>query len=220
MENIKKKFRDLIVGGLSTIYDSSDEYKAAIIKIDYAAMDFLESAIRSCRIRDTFEMIYSPTHIFDVSAESEKTQSDFTFGFSEYDMSFFFSMSIKNPLYIKNLQDQFIIDFFKICNEYHVEYKSDHNETSGRSIFNKSIKSNIFRLFRNYTSDMLSEDGFNVYDNTLLGYFEKTWKYDSGNMDIDKIYNDISVLTKYFYKFNYHLWKAKCDDIKRSSFKS
>lgn len=217
MEKIKKVFRELIIDGLSNMYDSSEEYKAAIIRIDYAAMDLLESAIQSCKIKDKFKMQYFPTHIFNVSAESEKNQSHFTLGFSTHNMSFFFSTSIDNPLYIKNLQDQFIIDFFQTCNEYNVEYKSDHNETSGRSIFNKSIKSNIFRLFRNYTSDLLSEDGFHVYDNTRLGYFEKTWKYDLENMDIDKMYNDICVLMKYFYKFNYHLWKAKCNEEKRGA---
>lgn len=214
MEDIKKKFGELIKEGLNAIYHSSEEYKAQIIAIDYAAMDFLESAMQSCNVKDEFEMMYSPTHIFDVSTESKKTRTCFTFGFSAHNMSFFLSMDIDNPLYLKNLQDQFLVDFFKICNEYDVEYKSDHHETSGKSIFNKSIKSNIFRLFRNYTSDMLSEDGFRVYDNFRLGYFEKTWKYNPEDMNIDGIYNDICVLVKFFYKFNYHLWKAKCNDEK------
>lgn len=214
MKDVKSEFEKVIRDGLDTIYHSSEEYKAKIIEIDNAAMDFFESAIQSCNIKDEFDMMCSPTHIFEVSSESKKTRTRFTFGFSAHDMSFFLSMDIDNPLYLKNLQDRFLVDFFRVCNEHGIEYKSDHHETSGKSIFNKSIKSNIFRLFRNYTSDMLSEDGFKVYDNFRLGYFEKTWKYNLKDMNIGGIYNDICVLIKFFYKFNYYLWKAKCGDEK------
>lgn len=220
MKDVKNEFEKVIRDGLDAIYHSSEEYKAKIIDIDYAAMDFLESAIQSCNVKDEFELMYSPTHIFDVSAESKKTRTCFTFGFSPHYMSFFLSMDIENPLYLKNLQDRFLVDFFRTCNEYNIEYKSDHQETSGKSIFNKSIKSNIFRLLRNYTSDMLSEDGFKVYDNTRLGYFEKIWRYNSEGMNIDGIYNDICVLIKILYKFNYHLWKAKCNDEKNKGYQS
>nr|WP_302830065.1 hypothetical protein [uncultured Bacteroides sp.] len=217
IEKIKNKFVELIRTELNKATPSdSNKYKAAIFDIDYAAMDLLEAAVQSCNIKDEFEYSYSPTHIFSIDTQSTKTKSSYNFGFDMCSMKFYFNTYIENPLYVKNLQDDFILDFFRICNEYHIDYISDqHFGTSGKSIYNKSIKSNIFRLFRDYTTDLLSEDGFEVYDNALLGHFQKEWEYDYEQIDIDKLYNELCISMKYFYKFNYHLWKAKDNEEKR-----
>lgn len=222
MENniniIKARFVELIGKEFKNVHSlTTEEYKASIINIDYAAMNLLESAVESCNIKDKFEFFYSPTHIFNVSAESTKTQSSYDLGLDVCNMKFYFNTHIKNPLYLKNLQDNFLVDFFKTCTEYNIEYISDrHFGTSGKSIFNKSIKSNIFRLFRDYTTDLLSEEGFEVYDNALLGHFQKEWDYNYEQTDIDKIYSELCIAMKYLYKFNYYLWKVKNSEEKRS----
>jgi 2C-methyl-D-erythritol 2,4-cyclodiphosphate synthase len=72
----------------------------------------------------------------------------------------------------------------------------------------KTFKGNIYRLMRNYFL-FVTEEGFDI-KNFDLGFFSATWNFEK---DIETIYAELSLALKWFYKFNYQLWKI--DDLKK-----
>lgn len=189
--------------------DLETTYKLSM-QLENIGMDYLLAVAKSCKFKDTFEAFYTPGFL-DIQIKSTKTGSeyhlrhDYIFGKIE------FESYIDNPEYIKNLQDDFILEFFFTCSKYGFKYEDNCGGTSGKSIFNASIKSNIFRLFRNYTNYVVSnEEGLDVFQNVMFGSFKKEWVLgDEHPLDISQLHEELCIAMKYFYKFNYYLWKAK-----------
>lgn len=183
------------------------------MQLENAGLNYLLAIAKLCGFKDTFEAFYTPGNL-DVFIKSNKTGSEYHFRHNWMFHKLEFESHIDNPEYIKNLQDDFILEFFFNCNKYDFRYEDFYSGTSGKSIFNASIKSNIFRLFRNYTNDIVSnEEGLDVYQNTMLGYFKKEWDLDGEqSLDISQLHEELCIAMKYFYRFNYHLWKAKCSN--------
>lgn len=181
------------------------------IRLTKAGMSLLLKAADGCHFKDKFEAFYSYSYVLDVQIKSSKTDSDYIFGYDIIDGNLYFQAYIHNPEYIKNLQEKFLVEFFSICQRYGFKYKGQRSGTSGTSIFHNSIKSNMFRLFRDYTADVLGDPlGLDVYQHETLGYFEKKWGCTELNQDsMRQLYDELCMALKYFYRFNYNLWKAK-----------
>lgn len=218
IKDIQTDFVQLFNLYIKYMYSSKDNIKEEeiqkISKLSTVGMELLLVAADSCHFKDSFEAFYCPDHILMVEIKSIKNNTSYNLGYDWFYHKLYFQSYIENPQYIKNLQDDFILDFFSACKKYGFKYKDDNNGTSGKSIFHASIKSDIFRLFRNYTSDVLSEEGFDVYNNKFLGFFEKEWDFKEIT-SIQEIYDELCIAIKYFYKFNYHLWKAKTTEEKK-----
>lgn len=179
----------------------------------------LSIAAKSCHFKDEFEASYSLGLLLSSSIISKKTYTAYELNFNMYKGYLSFEAYIGDAEYLKNMQDDFYIEFFSACQKYGFEYDDGYGGTSGKSIFHKSIKSNIFRLIRNYTKKVITDkNGLDVFQYESLGKFRKVW--DCYNLDFEQMYNELCIAMKYFYKFNYHLWKAKDEELKKKSRKA
>lgn len=186
------------------------------MRLTKAGMNLLLNIAEECHFRDKFEAFYSHSFVLDTQIKSTKTDSVYFLGYDIKDGSIYFLSYIHNPQYIKNLQDKFLVDFFSRCQQHGFQYIGQRSGTSGKSIFHNSIKSNIFRLFRDYTADVLeSEEGLDVYQNCILGHFEKKWNCNMLDLEFaQQFYHELCSAMKCFYQFNYHLWKCQQSDKK------
>ena len=176
----------------------------------------LEQAILAANVKDKFEYSWSPAPFtISVYAQSLKTQAQYQFVFNHLDNTLHLESHIYNPYNLKNLQDGFLIEFFNICNTNNFSYKQNAFSPSAEKKYpdlHKTFKGNIFRLMRNYflfiSEYEINENSKQVQD-LDLGYFTADWDFTK---DIETIYSELCLAMKWFYKFNYTLWKI--EDLK------
>lgn len=169
----------------------------------------LQHAIKSSKIKDEFDFFWNTgPQVITVLAKSLKTKVDYSFFYDYHRNTLHFDSFINNPYNLKNLQDHFLIDFFKICEQNKFKYEQNSFSPNLEKKFpdlHKTFKGNIFRLMRNYFLLITDENRDNKED-LDLGYFSASWSFDK---DIDSIYGELSLAMKWFYKFNYNLWKIE-----------
>jgi len=172
----------------------------------------LEQALKSSRIKDDFEYFWhqGPQCII-VVGKSAKTSTAYEFFYDHWKNTLHFQSFIGNPYNLKNLQDGFLVDFFKVCEDNGFKYEENSFSPSLEKRFPdlyKTFKGNIYRLMRNYFLRITDEDA--DLANLDLGYFSASWDFQK---DVETIFAELSLAVKWFYKFNYHLWKI--EDLKK-----
>jgi hypothetical protein len=86
----------------------------------------LEHAVKSARIKDDFEYLWSPgVQTIMVVAESKKTGAGYEFYYDHWYNTLHFKSFIHHPYNLKNLQDGFLVDFFKVCEDNKFEYEQN-----------------------------------------------------------------------------------------------
>lgn len=97
-------------------------------------------------------------------------------------------------------------EFFNVCSDYNFLFlhNGPYYEKDITPEFNANYKSNIINLMHNYVSGMLLPE--KDRQNITFGNFQAVWNQSK---DIDTIINEMAIAFKWFYKFNYYLWKAE-----------
>lgn len=170
----------------------------------------LSASIKQANIHDTFEYYYSYGHVTSVDARSPKTGTSYELGYYHLNGELFFKTYIRNSYNLKNLQDDFLCNFFAVMEKYKFIYHDSH-PTECRNKYPdmfKHFKGNVFRMMRSYFMQ-ISEGYVNDY-NFELGDLEAVWDMSKY---MEEIYAELCVATKWFYKFNYQLWKI--EDLKK-----
>jgi len=174
-------------------------------KANSSMYEVLQFFVEANHFKDDFEYFHHVGYGLHVLAESKKTKVQYSFLFDRLTYDFSIECYIHNANSIKNLSDKFLTDFFTASEEYKFEFVE-------KSFFGKEVKAkyadlfmtfkgNIFRMMRNYFIGT-SENG--KVDE--LGNWEKSWSIDT---PIETIFSEGPIVLKWFYKFNYQLWKAK-----------
>lgn len=168
----------------------------------------LRSSIKKANIHDTFEYYYHLGPSIFIEARSAKTNTEYRLGFDFFKRELFFWTYIRNSYNLKNLQDNFLCNFFTVMDKYKFIYRDSH-PTECRSKYPdmfKHFKGNVFRMMRSYFMQ-ISEGPEGDFE---LGDLEVDWNMVKS---MDEIYAELCVATKWFYKFNYQLWKI--EDLKK-----
>jgi len=172
----------------------------------------LAHAVKSSKIKDQFEYFWHlGPQVIIIIAKSQKTDVDYEFFYDYRRNTLHFQSFIHNPYNLKNLQDKFLIEFFSICEQNGFKYEQNSFSPSLERKFPdlyKTFKGNIYRLMRNYFLLVTDED--RSTQDLDLGFFSASWDFDK---DIETIYAELSLAMKWFYKFNYNLWKI--EDLKK-----
>lgn len=117
-----------------------------------------------------------------------------------------FDTDIRNGKNLRHLPEDFLLEFFAILNQYNIQY--DQIEICVEAERNhpdlyRNKKGNLLPLMRNYYLN-------NAYGRECaLGMFEIVWDF---NRSLNDIFTEACIAMKWFYKFNYNLWKI--DDLK------
>lgn len=191
-------FHETISKYLNNEYNNINEIIRDLFKV-------FHEAINTCKFHDEFEFTYHIGIGLNLFAESKKTGCKISFGYDEARGSIFVDVDIENAYYIKNLQDDFLIELFSTCNKYNIVYKENCWNDNSNPIYHPSFKSNILRLYRNYTAEML-ENEEEAFSNYMIGSFEKEWIHPSG---VDYVFDELCIAIKILYRLNYLLWKQK-----------
>ena len=179
-----------------------------------SATKILENASKESKVKDSFKAYYYKPHITLVSLlKSEKLGSDYQLMYDSYNNQITFSTWIKNWENIKNLNDSFWSDFLEKSHKYNFKfgnYESTIYDNENAPEFKNKFKSINFNIMSSYISAMLHSK--EVRQNIGFGQLAITW---NSNHSPDKVIYEIGIAFKYFYKFNYNLWKAR--DIRRQN---
>lgn len=168
----------------------------------------LRTSIKKANIHDTFEYYYYFGPSIFIEARSAKTKTTYRLGFDFIKRELFFATCICNSYNLKNLQDAFLCDFFTIMDKYkfiYVDYQPNECRSKYPDMF-KHFKGYIFRMMRSYF--MQVSEG--CREDFGLGDLEAIW---NSSRSMDEIYTELCIATKWFYKFNYQLWKI--EDLKK-----
>ncbi|MFH6943479.1 hypothetical protein [Flavobacterium sp. FlaQc-50] len=174
------------------------------VNITYQIWDNL---IKLCKIKDDFLFYWSPSAVISVTAKSDKTDCHYMIGLDLFKRELYFDVSITNWENIRNLKDEFLTEFFDICTQNDFKFSPDSGPFYEKEItpeFNANYKSNIINIMHNYVSGMLLPE--KERGNISFGRFVAVW---DSSKDMETILNELQIAFKWFYKFNYNLWKAE-----------
>lgn len=190
---------------IKNIADISEEYTQKWKKANNSMFDALHYFIDKNHFKDKFYYSYIiPPVGFFVTAESRKTKSKYNFVYDDIHNTFSLESYIYNTYNIKNLQDDFLIDFFNQSRKYGFSFFENFwasSKSKYPDLF-KTFKGSIFRMMRNYFFCIIERQG-NMDD---FGSWEKIWTIDQ---PIEDIFRDAPNILKSFYNFNYNLWKIE-----------
>lgn len=174
------------------------------VNITYQIWDNL---IKLSKIKDDFSFYWSPSAVISVTAKSDKTDCHYMIGLDLFKRELYFDVSIRNWENIRNLKDEFMTEFFGICTQNDFKFSPDSGPFYEKEItpeFNANYKSNIINIMHNYVSGMLLPE--KERGNISFGSFVAVW---DSSKDMETILNELQIAFKWFYKFNYNLWKAE-----------
>ncbi|PJJ09818.1 hypothetical protein CLU83_3195 [Flavobacterium sp. 1] len=180
----------------------SEGYKD-FVDTTYLVWDYL---ISKTSFKDDFEFYWSPGIVISVTAKSIKTGCHFMIGLDFFKRELYFDTDIGHWENIRNLKDEFMTEFFDICtkNGFLFFHNGPYYEKDITPEFNAKYKSNIINLMHNYVSGMLLPK--QERENISFGNFQAIWNQSK---DMQTIINELEIAFKWFYKFNYHLWKSE-----------
>ena len=174
------------------------------VNITYKIWDDI---IKASKIKDEFTFHWSPSAVISITAKSNKTNCLYMIGLDLFKRELYFDVDIRNWENIRNLKDEFMIEFFDICTKNNFVFLPNSGPFYEKEItpeFNAKYKSNIINIMHNYVSGMLLP--VNERQDLMFGSFQVIW---DSSKDMGLIINELEVAFKWFYKFNYHLWKAE-----------
>ncbi|KAF2334612.1 hypothetical protein [Flavobacterium nitrogenifigens] len=180
-----------------------DDYEV-FVNTTYKVWDNL---IKASKIKDDFTFYWSLSAVISVTAESGKTNCHYMIGLDLFKRELYFDVSIRNWENIRNLKDEFMTEFFAICTQNDFKFSPDSGPIYDKEItpeFNANYKSNIINLMHNYVTGMLLPE--KERGNISFGHFVAVW---DASKDMETILSELQIAFKWFYKFNYHLWKAE-----------
>ncbi|OYX86270.1 MAG: hypothetical protein B7Y83_01945 [Flavobacteriales bacterium 32-34-25] len=130
-----------------------------------------------------------------------------------YKNEIIFYSSINNWQNIKNLNDSFWSEFLEISQKYDFKfgsYSGPFYDKEKTPEFNANYKSLMFNLMSVYITAMLEskEERLNI----SFGQFEVVWTPSIKTTDI---LEQLNIAFKFFYRFNYLLWKS--EDIRKQN---
>lgn len=180
-----------------------------------SAMEILNCAKKKAKIKDEFsEFYYEPRGVtYSCFLKSEKTNSKYTIFYDSYTNEIVFYSSIDNWENIKNLTDGFWSDFLEKSQENNFRfenYESTIYDNDNAPEFKNKYKSINFNIMSHYVSAMLHSE--EERKNIGFGQLAISW---NPNHSITQVISQIETSFKYFYKFNYNLWKV--GDIRRQN---
>ncbi len=168
---------------------------------------FLEAIVKKGKFKDEFEYTYSGGYFIHINAKSTKTDSKFHLGYCGVFGELVFSTDITNVINVHSLNEEFLLDFFSVANKHNIKYYE--SESGMTEIKHPQLRrrknSNLLRFMGNY---FLASEEDNVFHNYCFGQFDKTWMVTE-DKTMEDIFDEACICMKWFYKFNYHLWKAE-----------
>jgi len=179
-----------------------------------SATSILQNASKKSNIKDNFTpFYYQPTATLGCFLVSEKTKSEYHIMYDLYKNEIIFYSSIMNWENIKNLNDSFWSEFLEMSQKYDFKFGSfsgpfyDKDKTPE---FSANYKSFVFNLMSVYVTAMLEskEERMNI----SFGQLEIVW---AAQKKIPEILEQLNIAFKFFYRFNYLLWKSA--DIRRQN---
>lgn len=179
-----------------------------------SATTLLQNASKKSNIKDRFTpFYYEPTATLGCFLKSEKTQSEYHLMYDLYTNEIIFYSSLMNWENIKNLNDSFWSEFLEISQKYDFKFASfsgsfyDKDKTPE---FNVNYKSFVFTLMSVYITAMLEPK--EERGNVSFGQLEIVWTPQKSTVDI---LAQLNIAFKFFYRFNYLLWKS--EDIRKQN---
>lgn len=163
--------------------------------------------IKASKIKDEFTFHWSSSAVISITAKSNKKNCHYMIGLDLFKRELYFDVDIRNWENIRNLKDEFMTEFFEICTQNRFVFLPNSGPFYEKEItpeFNAKYKSNIINLMHNYVSGMLLPE--NERQDIMFGSFQAVW---NASKDMEIIINELEVAFKWFYKFNYHLWKSE-----------
>lgn len=198
----------------TTLFDSinrisKNQWEGTEIRDFYRDADSLmKSVIKKINIKDSFQFYYyEPGATLQCYAQSEKTNTQYSFGYYPPKNEIFFHTYIHNWENIRNIKDSFWIEFINVMDKYNFKFNPDSGPFYDKDItpeFNSNYKSNVFNIMSTYITAMLhsKEDRGNIG----FGILEAIW---TPQKDIDTIITEMVIAFKLFYRLNYLLWKSE-----------
>lgn len=198
-DNFIKEFCDLTNNLIQL--DNFDEHEVS----EYIDLQFQiwDEIIKDCKIKDKFDYYFIPSIVITTTAKSTKMGSSFNFSFNKIYGKFEFSMYLDKWINIRNLSDEFLGEFFKICDKYNVSLISDGTVASKSKEPKIKYKSTAYNLYKNYILAMELDE--NKRQDYSVGYFEKKWELP---IEFNTFFSELKIIFQNFYKFNYLLWKV------------
>lgn len=182
-----------------------------------SAISLLENAAKKNKIKDDFKpLYYEPNVTLGCFLLSEKTNSEYHLMYDCYKNEIIFYSSIHNWENIKNLSDSFWSEFLEISNKYNFKfgsYSGPFYDKEKTPEFNANYKSFIFNLMSVYITAMLESK--EERRNISFGELEIIWAAEN---KIEDILEQLNIAFKFFYRFNYLLWKS--EDIRKQNQKN
>ncbi len=179
-----------------------------------SATKILENASKESKVKDSFKAYYYKPHITLISLlRSEKIGSDYQLMYDSYNNQITFSTWVKNWENIKNLNDSFWVEFLEKGNELNFNFFASEGPFYNKENtpeFNTKYKSLNFNIMSVYVTAMLKSQ--EDRQNTGFGNLEIVWTSERSTREIIE---ELNIAFKYFYKFNYNLWKI--GDIRRQN---
>lgn len=169
--------------------------------------ELFDNAIKNSKIKDDFEYYYIPGVSLIIEVKSKKINTEFSLGYDFFKKQLFFSSYIHYWQNIRNMKDEFMIDFFEVCTNNRFRFRQNSGPFYDKEItpeFNANYKSNIVNLMHNYVSAMLMPE--KERQNITFGSLETDWDMSG---DAQTIVSEFETAFKWFYKFNYTLWKSE-----------
>lgn len=179
-----------------------------------SSISILKNASKKSNIKDNFTpLYYKPSATLGCFVVSEKTKSEYHIMFDIYKNEIIFYSTINNWENIKNLNDSFWSEFLEMSEKYNFKFGSysgpffDKEKTPE---FIVNYKSFVFNLMSVYVIAMLEskEDRMNI----SFGQLEIVW---TPQRAISEVLEQLNIAFKFFYRFNYLLWKS--EDIRRQN---
>lgn len=179
-----------------------------------SAIAILENASVNSKIKDKFEAFYyRPSINLICFLKSEKTESTYQLLYDSYTNEIVFSSWIKNWQNIKNLNDSFWSEFLEKGQEFNFKFRSSEGPFYNKEKtpeFNVQYKSLNFNIMSVYITAMLESE--TDRQNIGFGDLEIVW---TPKKSTTEVISELNIAFKYFYKFNYNLWKIS--DIRRQN---
>lgn len=179
-----------------------------------SAFYMLRTASKKSRIKDSFEgFYYDPLKIKCCKLKSEKTQSEYELLYDTYKNEIVFQSHIRNWWNIRNINDSFWSELIEVNKNFNIQFSADGGPIYDKEKtpeFNANYKSIIFNLMRVYVTAMLEPEEQRDYIG--FGQLEIVW---SPEKSTDQIISELNIAFKFFYRFNYLLWKS--EDIRKQN---
>lgn len=188
---------------LNGFYKNENRNQSEYIKVGFDVLDYIISQIN---VKDTFDFKYSPSIAISNYAISKKMNVSFDLSYNFIYHTVNFSCFVHNWENIKNLNDEFWVDFIEVCNKYNFFFNQLSAPKYDKELapeLNLKFKSNIFNLMNTYINSMLTSA--TSRKNLTFGTLEASW---ATKTPVSQIIDELIIAFKWFYKFNYLLYKA------------